>query len=365
MRHILITAAIILSLPLAPAIGQETKNGVFTEFSVLWDRAQGGPSHSPNGGFCDLGAELMSMGATITDLTPGGRYTDKILEGYDLVIICLREQHMLASEQVALVRYVRNGGGLLVLCKYGATISACNPVLINFGIQVTVNILNTEHLNTFVNPATTSRRPVDDCEVWEPRSINLSGGATSIAGYNSSVGLASITNCVFALGGNCGRGRIIATGNTNMWLSKPSVCGPVRWGRADNTALLHNVVEYLLGASDLRMLKFSFRKRLSAGRRATLKTRVKNLESCYSRGAELGFYLSEDRIFDSYEDIYLGSATIPELKGGKSKKLKVKAAIPDDVQPGNYYLLAVVNHQGQPLEVNAGNNVAARRVTVE
>ena len=125
---------------------------------------------------------------------------------------------MLAEEQQALVRYIRNGGSLLVFLERSPEQSSVNPVLVNFGIMITAARTGRTKLIAFENPATTPRREVTECLVERPYQINCSAGARGIAGYNVG-GPPAMSEIYAALGANSGRGRVIAMGEDEVWLS--------------------------------------------------------------------------------------------------------------------------------------------------
>jgi hypothetical protein len=371
MRRLLIVSlAVILCCTVATyaASGGNKKNSTaefkpLTGVNILWDRAQGFPSRSSNSPFCDLAEELINLGAEVKDLKPGWEYSDDMLEGVDLVIIVLRYLTMYAWEQEALVRYVQNGGGLLILCKYGETLYACNPVLTNFGVTVSNQIIKTREINVFIHPATTEQIPVHRCELVEPRKIFLSASAKAIAGNTPKGNSGEMDNCVFAIGGNSGKGRMIAGSCTNQWLSRMYVCGPNKWGKADNTKLLHNVLMYLAGYSDLKAQKIRVRRRIVFGKNIKLRCVVRNLEVNNSKAIPLGFYLSDNDTLDD-KDRFLGEAEVPEIKGNGKAKVKISQAIPDTIDPGNYYILAVIDPEGIGKEFNSENNVISKGVTL-
>ena len=187
-------------------------------YAVLWDRVASNDSYSSSGNFKSVGEALQQMGATITPLTPSQRYSDEVLEGIDLVIIPGRNGLMLAEEQQALVRYVRNGGSLLVLIDWSPQQSSVNPVLTNFGIVITAARTGRTKLLAFENPATTPRRVVTVCHIYRAFQINCCAGARGIAGYNAA-GPPAMSEIYAALGANCGRGRVVAVGDEEIWYS--------------------------------------------------------------------------------------------------------------------------------------------------
>ncbi|HUX08244.1 MAG TPA: CARDB domain-containing protein [Acidobacteriota bacterium] len=358
-----IIVAMMLSVLPGYAISEETDK----PFKVLWDPAgvfvaAWNPS---SGHFKDMGRELLKMGAEIKDLKSYQVYRDELLEDIDLVIICLRMTHTQASEQEALVRYVRNGGSLLVMCKYYDTIAAINPVLTNFAIEAVPTISAVEHLDVFNHPATTKRRPVTDVILNDPRMITVRQKAKGIAGWSQSTSPpAGMKEVIFAMGSMTGEGRVIVTTGSNVWLSLPPVCGFPFWGYGDNTELFFNVIEYLRGASDLKLKKLTCKKAVPLGGQFKIKARVTNLEVDYNRESKITFYLSRDKEFQPVQDVSLGSTEIPPIKGKRSKLIKFNATIPGSFPVRDWYIIGVVNPDGDWLEINESNNTLLRKITV-
>jgi hypothetical protein len=187
-------------------------------FKVLWYRSADYTTTGSGGDFEELGNALESLGATITELDMDKEFTSQMLSAFDLVIICDRTQSLTPSEQNMLVKYVRNGGSLLVIADGYYYAYPSEPVLINFGIVVTGATTGWKDFDYFVHPATTKSRPVDYCEADYPYLIQLSGKAKKIGGRDGSSSPAA-GNCIIALGGNSGKGRVIAVADSNIWLS--------------------------------------------------------------------------------------------------------------------------------------------------
>ena len=139
--------------------------------TILWDRASGEPSWTPSGEFQEMGRELQRMGLNIKELNVAQQYTDEILEGIDIVVAILRFNALFKEEQQALVRYVRNGGSLLVLAKYTETLGTMAPVIVNFGLVIEDIFIDRDFLNDISFPCTTDDIPVENCRIFFPRNV--------------------------------------------------------------------------------------------------------------------------------------------------------------------------------------------------
>lgn len=216
-------AVLLVSLMLLPpitALSEEGKPaGKGLKFKFVWDKAASYYDCWAGGEFIDLRKTLQKLGGKVSEFTAQDEYTDEYLNGVDLVIICNRYGMMSGSEQQALVRYVRNGGSLLAICDYKSYMSPVNPILSNFGIMFTANRVGWTYVDSFSHPATTDQYPLEYCEVDDPYLLQLSGKAKAIAGRNGSSAPAGISQCIAALGGNSGKGRVIALADGSTWSS--------------------------------------------------------------------------------------------------------------------------------------------------
>jgi len=160
------------------------------------------------------------MGGSIVNLGHSGYFSNEALAGADIVVICSRSDVMSDTEQKAIVRYVREGGNLLVIFGDNSHSTVINPIIHNFGLMFTATGSSATKMNYFVHPATTERRPVSCCDIYDEVRIEISKGAKLIAGrqFNTSPQPAEIV-CYAAIGSDCGKGRVVAVGDTAVWES--------------------------------------------------------------------------------------------------------------------------------------------------
>lgn len=363
---------LLLSLPLVAGDDERPASTGKLEFKVLWDKSGENPGWHYSWGYSALGKKLIALGGTMLELNPIGEFTDEVLEDIDLVIICERHIDISVPEQKALVRYAREGGGLLVIGEMSASLGVgsppcnvndvvtLNPVISNFGMQYTGGYAGSSKVNSFEYPATTKRRPVVHCEVIDPINIDTSNGAIPIAGRDMSSSPAAMDYTFLALGTDSGKGRVIAVGDSTLWKNFGL---PSSWFGADNAKLFVNVAEYLLGFSDLSLEKVKCKDDLTAGETAKIKAKVENLETNYNKESKVIFYLSKNKKLETDQDIELGSVAVPSFRGGGTKVVKLDAEIPSDIESGTWFVLAVIDPE-DPREINGGNNKKTRKVTV-
>jgi hypothetical protein len=208
-----VCAALILIAGI-PVHADQTKT--LAGVRVLWDRAQGWPSCFQSGDYRSLGELLQQRGAVLEELKHAGQYTSALLSKYDIVIVAQRTLPASPEEQQALTAYIRKGGSLLVFSGYSSQAPAMNPVLTNFGIELSATVSGYTKCTAFTHPANTDRRTVRTCLVDAPLHIGTSGGAHPILGVPA--GDQKIGHCFGALGTG-GKGRVIVIGNEAVWSS--------------------------------------------------------------------------------------------------------------------------------------------------
>jgi hypothetical protein len=128
--------------------------------------------------------------------------------------------------------------------------------------------------------------------------------------------------------------------------------------------LLLNVIEYLLGATDLNAIKAQVKKNLPTGKKCTFRARVHNQEANYCRNFKVSFYLSRDKKLQTGKDLLLGTVEAGEISGFGTRVIKLNATVPDDYNPGAYYLIAIVEGDGTYIEVDPDNSTALRRTNI-
>lgn len=129
--------------------------------------------------------------------------------------------------------------------------------------------------------------------------------------------------------------------------------------------MFRNIIEYLLGCSDLHSVKVICKKSIRADKTVKLTARVQNLESCYSHETKLSFYISKDNKFQNDEDTKLGDTVIPQINAKAYKTVKISSKIPGNINPSRYFILAVINPAGNAIEINSDNNVCSKKVKIQ
>ena len=95
-------------------------------------------------------------------------------------------------------------------------------------------------------------------------------------------------------------------------------------------------------------------KLVAAGESTRLITRIKNTGKGVSMACTLSFYLTKKPKMTK-KAILLGSAGVPAINNGKSKKIKVTAKVPTNIKIGKYYVVVKLCVEDK----NTNNNVKA------
>jgi hypothetical protein len=211
MRGIILFISLIIAVlqPAASVAGA----AVEAKYTALWS----GESCSPGQRYEGIGDELKKLGVEINSVPTGGKFTETLLEGVDLVVFAGRSEYLSSEEQQLLVRYVQQGGSLLVICgQSGVCLQVINPVTGNFGLIIGATYSGSTKMTYFEHPASTVRRPVKTCSIYMPLLLCLNSGARNIGGRNFEAGPAAMESYL-GMATRCGKGRVIAFSDDEAW----------------------------------------------------------------------------------------------------------------------------------------------------
>ena len=102
---------------------------------------------------------------------------------------------------------------------------------------------------------------------------------------------------------------------------------------------------------------------LIAGNTAQFRTRLRNNGSTYLSGIEIGYYVSDDMIFDT-DDQLLGIYDGYSISPGYTSTLYRDLTIPQELTQGIYYLIVIADHDSLFDETSEINNMAYTRFGV-
>jgi CubicO group peptidase (beta-lactamase class C family) len=116
---------------------------------------------------------------------------------------------------------------------------------------------------------------------------------------------------------------------------------------------------------DLAALRSKARPRaVTPGGMLRIVAKLKNHSNSASLPTKVDFYLSAKRS-GADELRRIDSADLTSLVGGKKKTIRLRAAIPEDLEPGEYRLISIVDGDKDNYDLARDNNVSISKRTVE
>ena len=269
------------------------------------------------------------------------------------------------NEKVILRNFLRNGGRVVL--------SLCNSLFLeydlwkysNFTAEYGIGLSDGYLLHSYpaVPPSSPFGGPLK-CKILESSGSKivtqkLSGKVTLAAG-----------NVVAEIHGTpeIGKGRLVVSGDYEIFVS-------VYMRFKDNESFSRNMLYYLYGTYDLGIILAKYSgKKLVPGGEIKLISKVKNYGTSPSTQTKIGIYLSSTETLSLSAPrkkkavlIELLLQDIDAINPNKKKRIKEKVDIPDTVEPGEYYLIYVIDPGMDGGDFMFRNNIknASKMVTIE
>jgi len=287
--------------------------------------------------------------------------TEENLEGVAVYVLPGPGFVLLDEDKIALRRFIRAGGGLIVFGWHSVDLSNLSSFVREFSVEI----------YDYESATRTATVPAS-CPVSGPYPcsslISLYRTHVRILNNNNAIAIAILDNNktigAISIHKNLGSGKLVVLGDLAMFATA-SVGGNI--GDADNEAFVRNVLVYLQSGCDLRV---TLCKAKLKGGKVKVTAKVRNVGTSASEATIVSFYLSSS---DTYPvgpagvAARIGSVNLPALNPGKSKKVKVKLNIPGWVTPGDYYVIAVADPDGDIRDSNTDNNYKAskKKITID
>jgi hypothetical protein len=195
---------------LAPPKELETLSSVASGGNVLWDLTHGVLlGYEPSGDYSSLVSLLGSTGYSLSTTSAG---VDNVnLSDFDVVVVNLGSAWNSAyttSEVSALVDFVQNGGGLLIMCDNTSTPNSnVNPVAQAFG--TTCGVSNSQELITNLSPHS----------IFEGVSeidMTVFAGEVTTVSPSQLVAFDSVAKGVVSVAEDAA-GKVVVVGDINLW----------------------------------------------------------------------------------------------------------------------------------------------------
>ena len=289
------------------------------------------------------------------------RITDENLEGVAVYILPGPSFALLDEDKNALRRFLSAGGGLIVFGWHGVDLINLSSFTGEFGVEI----------YDYEYPPTRTATVPAGCPVSGPYPcsslISKARTHVRILNYNNAIAIAILDNGktfgAISTHKNLGKGKLVALGDMGMF-ADASIEGNI--GVADNEAFVRNVLVYMQSDCDLRVTLCKAKLRRG---KVKINARVRNVGTLTSETTIVRFYLSTSNTYPvgpAGVTATLGKVNLPALNPGKSKKVKVKLKIPGWVTPGDYYVIAVADPDGDIRDSDTSNNYKAskKRITI-
>jgi len=261
---------------------------------------------------------LLGKGHRVTNVQLS-RIDDAALEGIDVFVLPLPEFSLSEEDRGALKRFLRGGGGLLVLGYPGGKgIDEVNALISEFGVSFGAESWN--DLDAMIPPGSTLSGP-RKCERvggFVPRIyLKLSAGKVEPAARDDAGVLAAVSTL-----DSLGDGRLVIIGSDQPFLND-------HIGKLDNKAFCLNAIDYLSGANtcDLAAIVTKFKGKSNyTGGKLTVITRIKNIGKVASDETKVRFALVDSSSKDSASPPLkkLRTVKLQPLNPGKSKTRQIE-----------------------------------------
>ena len=360
MRKILLVLALLaLTLPMAANANEDKTPPADEPFVLISTHSQFGMSVATNQGYRQFANAARAAGYRI-DHQKLVDITDEALEDVDILILAV-PYTMLDDDKAALRRFVRSGGGLFVLGgpgdATGVDLSSLDSLIRDYGLWFGISEWS---VNRRINiPASSPLSGPRSCSTVVSTEARVYFQMNASAAEVAAISNNGYNYTVISHHNNLGSGRLVAVGDTMMFAN-------THIGKEDNEAFGMNILDYLSGGCDLRVVLCKAKLK---GGKIKVTAKVRNVGTSAGEATIVSFYLSSS---DTYPvgpagvAARIGSVNLPALNPGKTKKVKAKLTIPSWVTPGDYYVIAVADPDGDIRDPNLDNNYKAskKRITI-
>ena len=358
-NNILLSALLIICLSVAAVADENTSASADSPFIFINTNSPYGYIVATNSQYSSFAQIARSMGFDIDHGILNG-LTDENLEDVDILVLPAPGFTLLDEDKEALRRFLQRGGGLFFMAAHRNWVDLSNydSFLGEFGITFGISEWGT--VKATVPPGCTLSSPYPCYQIVN----NLGTSKAYLVTDPSKTEIVAIRPNGNILGAVSTNRRLLGLGRMVVFAGIGVVSNNAL-AQYDNTNLAKNILTYLLGGPDLRATLCKFKGRnISPGSIVKLIAKVRNDGNEASEATIVRFFLCTTNTYNgSPPEVVatLGSADLPALNPGKSKKVKVKVSIPPTVTPGDYYVIAVADPEGETSDSNTSNNYKASK----
>ncbi len=358
-KTIMLSALLIISLSVGTVAEEKTSASADSPFIFVNTNSPYGFIVAINRQFSSFAQIARSMGFDI-DHGHLNEITDEFLEDVDILVLAAPGFALLDEDKAALRRFLQRGGGLFFMAAHRNWVDLSNydSFLGEYGITFGISEWGT--VKATVPPGCTLSGPYPCYQITNNLGLSKAYLVTDPS-KTEIVAIRPNGNILGAVSTNrrpLGLGRMVVFGGIGV-VSNNALA------QYDNTNLAKNILTYLLGGSDLRTTLCKFKGRnIRPGSKVKLIAKARNDGNEASSATIVRFFLCTTNTYnDSPPEVVatLGSADLPSLDPGKSKKVKIKVRISTSVTPGDYYVIAVADPDDTIGDTNTSNNYKASK----
>lgn len=314
---------------------------------------------STNSGLSQFAEIARSMGFRV-DHGVQSNLTAEVLNGIDIYILTTPNFPFLDDDKIALRQWVRDGGILIAFDWIDHQISSFTR---QFGIEY----------SSFSNSTNVLRLP-ENSPLSGPLKINslvsnVGGVGISLLDPKKSEAILLFDNGVPAMTrtiSSAGEGEVIGFGAFPIMFDDDPVTGQIKY--ADNEKLMKNFLSYIRkrlqldAAYDMSVLKIKAKggSSFNPGDQIKFAVKMKNVGTKESEEMRVALYIERTGAAPA-DRVEITTSTVPTLKAKKKYKLVKKTFLPDDLEPGTYEVIAVLDPDALTDDLKTGNNSATAK----
>lgn len=357
MKRIIFLLVAISFLTASIVIADEKPSKAKKPFILVTNRSD---FTAINGGFADFAKACRKADFGI-DHRMLGSIADEDLEGVDIFILAVQPFSLGKDDKAALRRFVRNGGGLLMIAHQNLSdVSNLSSFSQDYGITFK-NAPPWHPWKAQILSKSPLRGP-KNCSIIGCNSPNGARFNLEVDSKNAEA-VARVLEvneiiCAISKHKNLGKGRFAVIGSMMPFYH-------LFFSLYDNENFCINMMHYLSERFDLTVVLSKFKgKDFLPGKKITVIGKIKNTGTGASNATKVRFLLSDT---DTYpvgppaDVITLKTVNLGPIQPNKTKKIKAKAKIPNGIASGEYYLITVVDPEGASGDSNAANNFKASK----
>lgn len=290
--------------------------------------------------------------------------TNSPLDGIDVYVFFAPNFPFTDADKIALRQWVR-AGGILITSDYLGE-SKISRFLEEFGVEMSPWVPIARDLYLPSNSPLAGPLSISNGSTKQGLTGKILDSTRSEVIIRYDDGTVAMSRTI----SHAGKGEIIAIPCLPI-LFDNTIGGDIN--SADNDKIVQNLFSYIYNrikgttdgnddSYDLTLLKVKFKKGtvFVPGEEIKMIARIRNIGTAVSEDTRVAFYLKSVGSVPS-ATFEVASATVAEIKAKKKIKIVKKTFLPEDLDPGTYEVIAVVDPDELTDDANTSNNSATAK----